>query len=157
MAIDNCIGLNQHLSAGSHTYVGAFAGQVTASVATNQGYVRVRNNISLVEDANYSGTSATYRGGFVGGMAYGLMEHAYYLVSDNSQTFGASATTSNITKSDTATLTSSAFCSAHSARATDYGLTVNSVNYKSSGWEIPAGCSYPVPKTLAALGEDYYK
>ena len=159
MAIDNCIGLNQHLSAGSHTYVGAFVGQVTASVKTNQSYVRVRNNISLVEDANLSATSGTYRGGFVGGMAFGLMQDAYYVVSDNSQTIGDSGntTTSDITKSDAATLTSSAFCSAHSARATGYGLTVNSVNYKSSGWEIPAGCSYPVPKTLVALGEDYYK
>ncbi|MBR4775879.1 MAG: hypothetical protein IK008_07265 [Bacteroidales bacterium] len=156
MAIDNCIGLNQTISAGSRTYVGAFAGLISANVATNQSYVRVRNNISLVEDANYSATSATYRGGFVGGMAYGLMYHAYYLVSDNSQTIGASATTSNITKSDAATLTSAAFCSEHSARA-GYSLTVNSVNYKSSGWEIPADCSYPVPKTLADLGSDYYK
>lgn len=157
MAVDNCIGLNQTISGGARTYIGAFVGQVTANVATNQTYVRVRNNISLVEDANYSGTSATYRGGFVGGLNYGLMEHAYYLVSDNSQTFGASTTTSNITKSDAATLTSAAFCSAHSTRATGYMLNVNSVAYKSSGWVIPADCTYPVPKTLADLGSEYYK
>ena len=157
IAVDNCIGLNQTISGGARTYIGAFVGQVTANVATNQTYVRVRNNISLVEDANYSGTSATYRGGFVGGMAYGLMEHAYYLVSDNSQTLDASATTSNITKSDAATLTSAAFCSEHSTRATGYMLNVNGVAYKSSGWTIPTGCSYPVPVTLANLGEEYYK
>lgn len=159
MAIDNCIGLNQKLSAGARTYVGAFVGQVTANVATNHAYVRVRNNISLVEDANLSATSTTYRGGFVGGMPYGLMQHAYYLVSDNSQTIGASGntTTSDITKSDAATLTSAAFCEAHSSRATGYSLNVNGQNYKSAGWEIPSGCSYPVPSSLAALGEDYYK
>lgn len=157
MAVDNCIGLNQTISGGARTYIGAFVGQVTANVATNQNYVRVRNNISLVEDANYSGTSATYRGGFVGALNFGLMEHAYYLVSDNSQTLGADATTSNITKSDATTLTSAAFCSAHSTRATSYMLNVNSVAYKSSGWTIPTGCSYPVPVTLANLGEEYYK
>ncbi len=159
MAIDNCIGLNQKLSAGARTYVGAFVGQVTANVATNHANVRVRNNISLVEDANLSATSTTYRGGFVGGMPYGLMQHAYYVVSDNSQTIDDSGntTTSDITKSDAATLTSAAFCEAHSSRATGYSLNVNGQNYKSAGWEIPSGCSYPVPSSLAALGEDYYK
>ena len=159
MAVDNCIGLNQMLSAGARTYVGAFVGQVTAGAKTNHAYVRVRNNISLVEDANMSATSGTNRGGFVGAMPYGLMQHAYYVVSDNSQTIGSSdnTTTSDITKSDATTLTSSDFCTAHSSRATGYNLTVNSVQYKSSGWVIPAGCSYPVPKTLADLGEDYYK
>ena len=159
MALDNCIGLNQTISAGARTYVGAFVGQVTASTKTNQAYVRVRNNISLVEDSNMLATSGTYRGGFVGGLPYGLMQHAYYVVSDNSQTIGGSGdtTTSDIIKSDTATLTSSAFCTEHSTRATNYSLTVNSVSYKSTGWVIPAGCSYPVPKTLADLGEDYYK
>lgn len=159
MAVDNCIGLNQMLSAGGLPYVGAFVGQVTTNVKTNHGYVRVRNNISLVEDANMSATSAANRGGFVGAMPYGLMQHAYYVVSDNSQTIGASGntTTSDITKSAAATLTSAAFCEAHSSRATGYSLTVNGQNYKSAGWEIPSGCSYPVPSTLAALGEDYYK
>ncbi|MCR5327204.1 MAG: hypothetical protein K6E37_10765 [Bacteroidales bacterium] len=159
MAVDNCIGLNQMLSAGARTYVGAFVGQVTAGAKTNHGYVRVRNNISLVEDANMSATSGTNRGGFVGAMPYGLMQHAYYVVSDNSQTIGDSdnTTTSDITKSDAATLTSDAFCSAHSSRATGYSLNVNGQNYKSTGWTIPSGCSYPVPSTLAALGEDYYK
>lgn len=159
MAVDNCIGLNQKLSAGARTYVGAFVGQVTANVATNHAYVRVRNNISLVEDDNMSATSSTNRGGFVGALPYGLMQHAYYLVSDNSQTIGDSGntTTSDITKSDAATLTSAAFCEAHSSRATGYSLNVNGKNYKSSGWEIPSGCSYPVPSSLAALGEEYYK
>lgn len=159
MALDNCIGLNQKLSAGARTYVGAFVGQVTANVATNHAYVRVRNNISLVEDDNVSATSSTNRGGFVGALPYGLMQHAYYLVSDNSQTIGASGntTTSDITKSDAVTLTSAAFCEAHSSRATGYSLNVDGKNYKSSGWEIPSGCSYPVPSSLAALGEEYYK
>lgn len=159
MALDNCIGLNQKLSAGARTYVGAFVGQVTANVATNHAYVRVRNNISLVEDDNVSATSSTNRGGFVGALPYGLMQHAYYLVSDNSQTIGDSGntTTSDITKSDAVTLTSAAFCEAHSSRATGYSLNVDGKNYKSSGWEIPSGCSYPVPSSLAALGEEYYK
>ncbi len=159
MAVENCIGLNQMLSAGGLPCVGAFVGQVTASIKTNHANVRVRNNISLVEDANMSATSAANRGGFVGAMPYGLMEHAYYVVSDNSQTIGNSGntTTSNITKSDAATLTSAAFCEAHSIRATGYSLTVNGQIYKSAGWEIPSGCSYPVPSSLAALGEDYYK
>ena len=159
MAVDNCIGLNQILSAGARTYVGAFVGQVTANVATNHAYVRVRNNISLVEDANLLATSTSNRGGFVGALPYGLMQNAYYLVSDNSQTIGASGntTTSDITKSDAATLTSAAFCEAHSSRATGYSLNVNGQNYKSAGWKIPSECSYPVPSSLADLGEDYYK
>ncbi|MBO7604743.1 MAG: hypothetical protein J6S97_10075 [Bacteroidales bacterium] len=159
MAIDNCIGLNKKLSAGARTYVGAFVGNVTAGVATNHAYVRVRNNISLVENSNLSATSDTYRGGFVGGLPFGLMAHAYYVVSDNSQTIGTSGdtTTSDITKSDAVTLTSADFCSAHSSRATGYSLTVSGQSYKSAGWEIPSGCSYPVPSSLAALGEDYYK
>lgn len=160
MAVDNCIGLNQTLSAGSNlTYVGAFAGLVTASVATNYKYVRVRNNISLVENANLVCTATSNKGGFVGSMPFGYMEENYYLVDDNSQTFGGSGktTTSNVTQSDLATLTGSTFCAEHSSRATGYNLTVNGVQYKSSGWEIPAGVSYPVPSSLAALGEDYYK
>lgn len=162
MAIDNCIGLNQKLSAGARTYVGAFVGQATASTATNHAYVRVRNNISLVEDSNVTATSNTYRGGFVGGMPYGLMKDVYYIVSNNSQTIGedGNTTTLNITQSDAATLTSSEFCTAHSNRATstnEYALSVNGTTYKSSGWTIPTGCFYPVPVTLANLGEEYYK
>ncbi len=158
MALDNCIGLNNTVSAGSLPYVGAFAGQITAGKNTNYSYVRVRNCISLVEDSNLISTATANLGGFVGAMPYGLMAYDYYLVSDNTQTIASTNTSvSNLIKSDAATLTSAAFCSDHSARSGNYSLSVNSISYKSSGWEIPAGCTYPVPKTLAALGEDYYK
>ena len=157
MAVDNCIGLNQKLSGGSHTYVGAFVGQVNANNATNYKYVRVRNCISLVENSNLDATSATYLGGFTGYL-YGSMYDDFYLVDVNHQTIHDSyGDTSNLTKSDATTLTSPAFCEDHSTRATTYGLTVNSVTYKSSGWTIPTGCSYPVPVTLANLGSDYYE
>lgn len=157
MALDNCIGLNQSITSNLQ-YTGAFVGQVTAGSATNYKYVRVRNNISLVEDANYSATAASNRGGFVGALPYGSMYYCYYVVATNSQNIDASyGDVSNLTQSNAATLTSAAFCTDHSTRATGYGLTVNGVTYKSTGWIIPEGCTYPVPKTLADLGEDYYK
>lgn len=157
MALDNCIGLNQSITCNLQ-YTGALVGNINAGSTTNASYVRVRNCISLVEDSNYhANTTANRTGGFVG--AYlGQLNDCYYLVATNNQTAVTDTpVASNLTKSDSATLTSSDFCSAHSSRATSYGLTVNSVNYKSTGWVIPAGCSYPVPKTLADLGEDYYK
>lgn len=159
MAVDNCIGLNQTLSAGARNYVGAFVGQVTASVATNYTYVRVRNNISLVENAKLVCTATSYKGGFVGGMPFGTMADDYYLVDNNSQTFGGSenTTTTNVTKSDLTTLTGDSFVAEHSARAASYQLNVGGTTYKSSGWEIPAGVSYPVPSSLVTLGEAYYK
>ena len=157
MALDNCIGLNQSITS-TLQYTGALVGNVDAKSTTNASNVRVRNCISLVDDSNYhANTSANNTGGFVG--AYlGQLAHCYYLVADNNQTaVSGTPDASNLTKSDLATLTSSDFCDAHSSRAASYNLTVNSVQYKSSGWVIPAGCSYPVPKTLADLGEDYYK
>ena len=161
LAVDNCIGLNQTLSAGTCTNVGAFAGMITAGVATNYNRVRVRNNITLVEDGKFNATGASNVGGFVGSMPFGYMAHDYYVVSDHSQSFGGTGktTTDNVTKSTSSTLTSAAFCTEHSTRATTYFLNVGdpAVKYASSGWEIPAGVSYPVPSTLAALGEDYYK
>ncbi|MBQ7268644.1 MAG: hypothetical protein IJS62_02165 [Bacteroidales bacterium] len=161
MALDNCIGLNQRLSAGARPYMGVFAGNVTASVATNFNRVRVRNNISLVENANLVCTATSNKGGFVGAMPYGYMAENYYLVDNNSQTIGGSgnATAVNVTQSTLANLTSAAFCESFSTKGQTYFLSFGSpsVRYQSSGWEIPAGCSYPVPSTLAALGEAYYK
>lgn len=161
LAVDNCIGLNQTLSAGTCTNVGAFAGMITAGVATNYNRVRVRNNISLVEDGSFNATGASNVGGFVGSMPFGYMAHDYYVVSDHSQSFGGNGktTTNNVTRSTLSDLTNAAFCTEHSTRATDYYLNVGepAVKYQSSGWEIPAGVSYPVPSSLAALGEDYYK
>jgi hypothetical protein len=158
MAVDNCIGLNQKISAGALPYVGAFVGQVTANKNTNYSYVRVRNCISLVEDSNLISTATANLGGFVGAMPYGLMAYDYYLVSENKQNIASTNTSvSNLIKSDAATLTSAAFCEEHSARAANYSLTVNSVNYKTSGWTKPSDCSYPVPVTLANLGSAYYK
>lgn len=157
MALDNCIGLNKSLTS-SRPYTGALVGYVNAGSTTNPGYVRVRNCISLVDDSNYhANTTASNTGGFVG--AYlGQLTHCYYLVAVNNQTADSGTpAASNLTQSDLATLTGSAFCSNHSSRATSYNLTVNGVQYKSSGWTIPEGCSYPVPVTLANLGEEYYK
>lgn len=155
-AVDNCIGLNQTITA-TIQYAGAFVGNVNAS-ATNNDRVRVRNCISLVDDSHLSvNTSANYTGGFAGSYL-GALIHCYYLVSDNNQTAVSGTTAaSNLTKSDLATLTGADFCSAHSSRATGYNLTVNSVQYKSSGWTLPGDASYPVPTTLYNLGSEYYK
>lgn len=157
MALDNCIGLNQSITSNLQ-YTGALVGNVDAKSATNANRVRVRNCISLVNDSNYhANTSAKNTGGFAGSY-FGQLTHCYYLVANNNQTaVSGTPTASNLTQSDLATLTGSEFCTAHSTRATGYNLTVNGVQHKSSGWEIPAGVSYPVPSTLAALGEDYYK
>ena len=155
-AVDNCIGLNQTITA-TIQYAGAFVGNVNA-LATNNNRVRVRNCISLVEDSNLQvNTSANYTGGFAGSYL-GALIHCYYLVADNKQT-AASGTTaaSNLTQSDLATLTGADFCTAHSTRATGYNLTVNGVQYKSSGWTLPSDASYPVPTTLYNLGSEYYK
>ena len=157
MALDNCIGLNQSITS-NLPYTGALVGNVDAKSTTNANRVRVRNCISLVDDSHYhANTSANNTGGFAGSYL-GQLTHCYYLVANNNQTaVSDTPAASNLTQSDLATLTGSEFCTAHSARATSYNLTVNGVQYKSSGWEIPAGVSYPVPSTLAALGEDYYK
>lgn len=157
VAVDNCIGLNQSLTA-SRPYVGAFVGNVNAGSDTNAGNVRVRNCISLVDDSHLQVTTTTSQtGGFVG-QYLGTIIHCYYLVSDNKQT-AASGTpaASNLTKSDLATLTSEAFCTAHSNRAAGYMLNVNGVAYKSSGWTYYSAGPYPVPTTLYNLGVDYYK
>lgn len=155
-AVDNCLGLNQTITA-TIQYAGAFVGYVNAS-ATNNNRVRVRNCISLVDDSHLEvNTSANYTGGFAG--AYlGALIHCYYLVSDNKQTAVSGTTAaSNLTKSDLATLTSSDFCNVHSARATGYNLTVNGTKYNSSGWTKPVDVDYPVPTTLSELGAEYYK
>ena len=155
-AVDNCIGLNQTITA-TLQYSGAFVGNVNAS-ATNNNRVRVRNCISLVDDSHLQvNTSANFTGGFAG--AYlGALIHCYYLVSDNNQTAVAGTTAaSNLTKSDLATLTSTEFCTAHSSRAAGYNLTVSGVQYKSSGWTKPQDVDYPVPTTLYNLGSEYYK
>ncbi len=161
LAVDNCIGLNQTISAGTCTNVGAFVGMITAGVATNYNRVRVRNNITLVVDDNFKATGASNVGGFVGSMPFGYMSHDYYVVSDHSQSFGGDGktTTDNVTRSNSSALISNEFCTEHSTRATTYFLNFGepAVKYASSGWEIPSGCSYPVPSSLAALGEDYYK
>ena len=156
MALDYCIGVNQSLTSNLQ-YTGALVGYVNAGSTTNPSYVRVRNCISLVADADYHASStANYTGGFVG--AYlGQLAYCYYLVSDNKQTaVSGTPDAISLTKSDLATLTSSAFIGT-SSNWGNYNLTVNGVAYKSSGWTIPTGCSYPVPKTLADLGEEYYK
>ena len=155
--VDNCLGLNQNITS-SLQYTGAFVGNVNASATKNNNRVRVRNCISLVDDSHFHVTTTTDNtGGFVG--AYlGALEHCYYLVSDNKQTAVTGTTAaSNLTKSTLETLTSSTFCTEHSDRAAGYNLTVNSVEYKSSGWTFYADGSYPVPTTLYNLGEDYYK
>jgi len=162
VALDNCIGLNQKITdsgAGNHTFVGAFVGQVTANVQANYNRVRVRNNISLVEDSNFTATGTANVGGFVGGMPYGYMAENYYLVSTNHQTIGGSgnASATNVTQSTLANLTSATFCESFSTSGKGYDLTLDDVTYKTSGWEIPDGVSYPVPSTLAALGSEYYK
>lgn len=155
-AVDNCIGLNQTITA-TIQYAGAFVGNVNAS-ATNNDRVRVRNCISLVDDSHLSvNTSANYTGGFAGGYL-GALVHCYYLVSDNNQTAVSGTTAANnLTKSVLTTLTGADFCTAHSTRATGYNLTVNGVQYKSSGWTLPSDASYPVPTTLYNLGSEYYK
>ena len=155
-AVDNCIGLNQTITA-TIQYAGAFVGNVNAS-ATNNDRVRVRNCISLVDNSHLQvNTSANYTGGFAGSYL-GALSHCYYLVSDNNQTAVSGTTAaSNLIKSDLATLTSSDFCTAHSSRAAGYNLTVNGVQYKSSGWTLPGDASYPVPTTLYNLGDEYYK
>ena len=156
-AVDNCLGINPKVTS-SVQYTGAFIGNVAASVATNNGYVRVRNCISLVDDSHFDVTATNNNtGGFVGSYQ-GALVHCYYLVSDNNQTaVSGTQAPSNLTKSDLATLTSSEFCAAHNSRAAGYYLTVNSVQYKSSGWTYYAAGPYPVPTTLFNLGEEYYK
>ena len=155
-AVDNCLGLNQNITS-SLQYTGAFVGNVNAS-ATNNNRVRVRNCISLVDDSHFHvTTTANNTGGFVGSYL-GALVHCYYLVSNNKQTAVSETTAANnLTKSTLATLTSSEFCTTHSSRATGYNLTVNSVQYKSSGWTFYADGPYPVPTTLYNLGEEYYK
>ena len=156
VSVDNCIGLNKTITS-SRPYAGAFIGNL-AGQATNNDRARLRNCISLVDDSHlYVSTTSTQTGGFVG-QYLGALIHCYYLVSDNNQTAASGTTTaSNLTKSDLTTLTSAAFCEAHSSRAAGYNLTVNSVQYKSSGWTKPSDVDYPVPTTLYNLGSDYYK
>ncbi len=156
VAVDNCIGLNKTITS-SMPYAGAFIGNL-AGVKTNNDRARVRNCISLVEDSNFNVTPTTSQTGGFAGQYLGALVHCYYLVSVNNQTAADGTTAaSNLTKSDLTTLTSAAFCEAHCSRATGYNLTVNGVQYKSSGWTKPDDVDYPVPTTLYNLGSEYYK
>jgi len=154
MAVDNCIGLNQTLNAGELPYVGAFVGNVTSTVTTNANRVRVRNCVSLVTDSNLaSSTSTTYKGGFAGSIL-GLAYYCFYVAAENSQTILDGSDTSNVTKTDAATIATEAFCTDLNSRS--YTLTVGS-SYTSEGWTLPSGGSYPVPTSLYNLGTEYYQ
>lgn len=89
--------------------------------------------------------------------SYGEFHYCYYVADDTNVTINSNTTQDDLTKKTASEIGSSATCDTFNANS--YALTINKVDYgsKSPAWAIPAGCDYPVPGSLIAKGEEYYK
>ncbi len=153
IAIDNCGVIATSVTVGGGTKVGGFVGRF-ASSNTNKNRTRIRNCYTLV--SSISSPNSLY-GGFVGNAeSYGELHYCYYVADDTNVTIHKNTTQDNLTKKTAAEIASNATCGTFNAN--NYVLTIGSNNYGSSlGWNIPAGCDYPVPGSLSGKGEDYFK
>ncbi|MBR3075523.1 MAG: hypothetical protein IKH11_07220, partial [Bacteroidales bacterium] len=153
IAIDNCGVIATSVTVGGGTKVGGFVGRF-ASSNTNKNRTRIRNSYTLVSSIT---SPDSLFGGFVGNAeSYGELHYCYYVADDTNVTINNNTTKDNLTKKTASEIASSATCETFNAH--NYVLTIGSNNYGSSlGWNIPAGCDYPVPGSLIAKGEEYYK
>lgn len=153
IAIDNCGVIATSVTVGGGTKVGGFVGRF-ASSNKNTNRTRIRNSYTLV--SSISSPNSLY-GGFVGNAeSYGELHYCYYVADDTNVTINSNTTKDNLTKKTASEIASNATCETFNAN--DYVLKIDDINYGSSlGWNIPAGCDYPVPGSLIAKGEEYYK
>ncbi len=153
IAIDNCGVIATSVTVGGGTKVGGFVGRF-ASSNTNKNRTRIRNSYTLVSSIT---SPDSLFGGFVGNAeSYGELHYCYYVADDTNVTINNNTTKDNLTKKTASEIASSATCETFNAH--NYVLTIGSNNYGSSlGWNIPAGCDYPVPGSLTDKGEEYYK
>lgn len=161
IAIDNCGVIATSVTVGGGAKVGGFAGDLYSSnTGTNR--TRIRNSYTLV--STISSPDSQY-GGFVGAThsidgkntaGYGELHYCYYVADDTHVSISSKITQDNLTKKTAEEIASAATCEAFNANT--YVLTISGNNYGSSlGWAIPSGCDYPVPGSLIAKGEEYYK
>ena len=154
IAIDNCGVIATSVTVGGGTKVGGFVGKFVSS-NSNKTFTRIRNSYTLV--SSISSPNSLY-GGFVGNAeSYGELHYCYYVADDTNVTINNNTTRDNLTKKNAAEIASSETCTTFNANS--YALTIDSTEYgsKSPAWDIPAGCDYPVPGSLIAKGEEYYK
>ena len=153
IAIDNCGVIATSVTVGGGTKVGGFVGRFASSNSKNN-RTRIRNCYTLV--SSISSPNSLY-GGFVGNAdSYGELHYCYYVADDTNVTINKNVTKDNLTKKTAAEIASVTTCETFNAN--NYVLTIGSNNYGSSlGWNIPAGCDYPVPGSLTDKGEEYYK
>lgn len=153
IAIDNCGVIATSVTVGGGTKVGGFVGRF-ASSNTNKNRTRIRNSYTLVSSIT---SPDSLFGGFVGNAeSYGELHYCYYVADDTNVTIHNNTTQDNLTKKTASEIASNATCETFNAN--NYVLTIGSKDYGSSlGWNIPAGCDYPVPGSLIDKGEEYYK
>ena len=149
--IDNCGVTNVTITTANsdQTGAGGFIGKMNSSNSTKN-RCSIRNCYTLI--SSVPGTSKC--GGFVGdGTSYGELIYCYYVADDSNVSISSNITKTNLNK----TAADATTCTTFNAN-TGYNLTIGSATYTSSlGWAIPAGCDYPVPGSLIAKGEEYYK
>ena len=161
IAIDNCGVIATSVTVGGGAKVGGFAGDLYSS-NSNKNRTRIRNSYTLV--STISSPDSQY-GGFIGAThsldgkntaGYGELHHCYYVADDTNTVISSNVTIEDLTQKTASEIGSSDTCDTFNANS--YALTIDSKNYGSSlGWAIPAGCDYPVPGSLIAKGEEYYK
>ncbi|MBQ3711699.1 MAG: hypothetical protein II891_04815 [Bacteroidales bacterium] len=153
IAIDNCGVIATSVTVGGGTKVGGFVGRF-ASSNTNKNRTRIRNCYTLV--SSISSPNSLY-GGFVGNAeSYGELHYCYYVADDSNVIINNNTTKDNLTKKTAVEIASNTTCETFNAN--NYVLTIGSNNYGSSlGWNIPAGCDYPVPGSLSGKSVEYYK
>ena len=154
IAIDNCGVIATSVTVGGGTKVGGFVGRF-ASSNTNKNRTRIRNSYTLVSSIT---SPDSLFGGFVGNAEnYGELHYCYYVADDTNVTINNNTTKDNLTKKTAEEIASAATCEIFNANS--YALTINGADYgsKTPAWAIPSGCDYPVPGSLIAKGEEYYK
>lgn len=153
IAIDNCGVIATSVTVGGGKTTGGFIG-MTSSSNTNTNRFRIRNSYTMV--SSITGAATEY-GGFVGNAKnYGELHHCYYVADATNTVISANVTKDDLEQKTASEIASSTTCNTFNDNA--YTLTINGANYGSSlGWAIPAGCDYPVPGSLIAKGEEYYK
>lgn len=161
IAIDNCGVIATSVTVGGGAKVGGFAGDLYSS-NTGTTRTRIRNSYTLV--STISSPDSQY-GGFVGAThsidgkntaGYGELHYCYYVADDTHVSISSKITQDNLTKKTAEEIASATTCEAFNANT--YVLMISGDNYGSSlGWAIPSGCDYPVPGSLIAKGEEYYK
>ncbi len=176
ITVTNCVGMDvavHETNTEDCTRFGAFTGFINSANNNDSAIkkVRVYNNYTMVSDENFSVACATASnyGGFVGYFQRGQIGECYYLNSATNVKVDSNDNYVNVTKLASENINGNTEVSL-TCRKGDYtgdfcGLldtgkfgnqTVEDVEYTISDWTTSV-TSYPLPSSLVALGEEYYK